>query len=91
MHIEVAVVDVDVPAEDVADERQRRRVVDEVEEGVVEAEQREPVERLAVARLRKPHSLDRRVQFLDRRGVERILDDDEAVPVEPFAQHAGST
>jgi len=35
MDVEMAVVDVDVPAEDVPDERQDRRVVDQVEEGVV--------------------------------------------------------
>ena len=49
------------------------------------------MESLAVARLRAPHSLDRRVQVLDLQRVESILDDHEAVPVEPFAQHAGST
>jgi hypothetical protein len=59
------VVDVDVPAEGVADERQHRRVVDEVDEGIVQAEEREPVQRVAVRRLRAPDALDRGGQPLD--------------------------
>src|SRR5207248_8628273 len=89
VYVEMAVVDVDVPAEDVADERQRRGVVDELEEGVVEPEEREPVQRVAVRGLRAPHALDGRRQTRDRGRVERVLDGDEAVALEPFAEHVG--
>ena len=87
MDVEVAVVDVDVPAEDVADERQHRRVVDEVEEGVVEAEEGEPVQRVAVRRLRAPDALDGGGQPRNGVRLESILHDDEAVPVEVFPPH----
>ena len=87
MDVEVAVVDVDVPAEDVADERQDGRVVDEVEERVVEAEEGEPVQHVAVRRLGPPDALDGGGQPRDGSGLERVPHDDEAVPVEVFPPH----
>jgi hypothetical protein len=62
-------------------------VVDEVEERVVEAEEREPMQRVAVWRLGAAHALDRRYEPLHLRGLERVLHDDEAVPLEVFPPH----
>ena len=87
MDVEVAVVDVDVPPEDVADERQDGRVVDEVEEDVVEPEEGEPVQRVAVRRLRAPDALDGCREPLECCRVEGVLDDDEPVLFEPVPQH----
>jgi hypothetical protein len=87
MHVEVAVVDVDVPAEDVEDERQHRRVVDEVEERVVDAEEGEPVERVAVRRLGASDAVDGPDQPLDGVRLECVLDDGEAVPLQSIPAH----
>ena len=51
------------------------------------AEEREPVQRVAVRRLRAPDALDRGGQPLDGVRFESILHDDEAVPVEIFPPH----
>ena len=65
-------------------------MVDEVEEGVVEPEEGQAVERVTVRRFRAPDALDRGGQPCDSVKVERVLDDGESVPLEPFLQHVAT-
>jgi hypothetical protein len=59
MDVEVAVVHVDVPPEDVGDERERRRVVEQLDERVVEADEAEAVEGVAVRAFSLADAVDR--------------------------------
>lgn len=78
----MAVVDVDVRTEDVGHERQAARLVDELEERVVEPCEREAVERSGRSCFRLPDAIDGSLQPLQLLGAKRSRHDHEAVSLE---------
>ena len=92
MDVEVTVVDEYVAAEHFADERKNRRMVDELDERLVEAHKTEQVQRGTVA-ASAPDAVDGARQARDPLHVEPVLEDDEPFAVEPPSQrgHARGT
>jgi len=86
MHVQMAVVEIDVPAEDAGDERERVGQVDQLAEGRVARDEAEQVQR-SVGRQppgRGPAvvgAVDDPGQPADGLRAERAGDGDEAVPV----------
>ena len=82
MDVEVAVVHVDVPAEDVDQEVEHGREVDELDELGIEAGEAQQVERRPVP-ASVPDPIDRGDETLEALRVQHLLEDREAVALEP--------
>jgi response regulator NasT len=88
MDVEMAVVDVDVPAEDAGNERQARGMVYELEEGVVEAREGEPVQRPAPSGFLLPDLVHGGLEPPQVPAAQRSRHDREALPLELVAHVA---
>lgn len=92
VHVEMAMVEKDVPAEHARHELQDLRVIDELDELRVQADEPEQMERAAVATL-LPDAIDRVDEPATAIGIERVLQDGEPVVLERLVQvlHAACT
>jgi hypothetical protein len=83
MNVEVTVVHVDVPAEQVEDERKDCRMIDQLEEAAIEAEKRELVQDGTVLRaVCVPDTTDGIAQAPQLDAAEHIRQHDIAVALE---------
>ena len=82
MHVEVAVVEIDVPTEGEAHLRKGHGVGDELDEALVQADEPQLVEGLTRARAAAVDDVDRREEARDLRLRERIWEDGEPQLVE---------